>query len=166
MHPKFILLCAALALILPVGGRLKAEEAPESKIDTAVKAQLDALDYEYEVDEDNDFKLVFEVGDAGRSQIVYVLSAVEEYGTHRVREIWSPAYRSPTDSFPGPIANRLLEASQVAKMGGWVKQGRDAVFVVKIASDADKQELDDAIDLAVRLADEMENELSPGQDEL
>ena len=134
--------------------------------DAGIKSRLDALGYEYEVDDDNDYKLVFELDDAKRSQVVYVRSPVETYGTHAVREIWSPGYASPDGEFPPPVANRLLEASSDAKLGGWVKQGKNAVFVVKIAADASKEELDDAMDLAIRLADEMEVELTPGKDDL
>ena len=151
-----------LALSLPV----HAQDSGKSSADAGIKAQLAELDYQYEVDEDNDFKLVFEVGEEGRSQIVYILSAVESYGAHKVREIWSPAYESPGDDFAAPIANRLLEASNSAKLGGWVKQGRNAVFVVKIAANASKEALDDAISAASGLADEMEAELSPGKDDL
>ena len=151
-----------LALSLPVHA-----QDPENPLRTpASRRNWLQLDYQYEVDEDNDFKLVFEVGEEGRSQIVYILSAVESYGAHKVREIWSPAYESATDDFAAPIANRLLEASNSAKLGGWVKQGRNAVFVVKIAADASKEALDDAISAASGLADEMEAELSPGKDDL
>lgn len=143
-----------------------AQEPGKPAADAGIQAQLAALDYQYELDEDNDFKLVFEVGEEGRSQIVYILSTVQTYGEHKVREIWSPAYESPTDDFAAPIANRLLEASNSAKLGGWVKQGRNAVFVVKIAADASKESLDDAISAASGLADEMEAELSPGKDDL
>lgn len=145
---------------------LSAQETEKTAPDARIEAQLTELGYKYEVDDDNDFKLVFEVGDEERSQIVYVLSGVESYGEHSVREVWSPAYESATEDFPGPVANRLLEASNSAKLGAWVKQGRNATFVVKIPSDASKEELDDAIDAAVKLADEMENELNPGQDKL
>ncbi|MET1162584.1 MAG: hypothetical protein ABWY48_08565 [Pseudoxanthomonas sp.] len=155
-------LCMGVGMALSVP--LLAQETERTVPDAGIKAQLAGLGYEYEVDDDNDFKLVFEVGDEGRSQIVYVLSAVETYGEHSVREVWSPAYESPTDDFPGPVANRLLDASNNAKLGAWVKQGRNATFVVKIPSDAVKEALDDAIDIAVKLADEMENELTPGQD--
>jgi len=151
-----------LALSVP----LSAQETERTVPDAGIKAQLTDLGYEYELDDDNDFKLVFEVGDEGRSQVVYVLSAVETYGKHAVREVWSPAYQSSTENFPGPVANRLLEASNIAKLGAWVKQGRNATFVVKISAEASKEELDDAIDAAIRLADEMENELTPGQDDL
>lgn len=156
--PLFVpVLCLVLSL---------PSHAQEPGADAAIKAQLAELDYQYEVDEDNDFKLVFEVGEEGRSQVVYILSAVESYGAHKVREIWSPAYESATDDFAAPIANRLLEASNSAKLGGWVKQGRNAVFVVKIPADASKEALDDAISAASGLADEMEAELSPGKDDL
>ncbi|WP_211368220.1 hypothetical protein [Pseudoxanthomonas gei] len=152
-----------LALSLPA----HAEAARDgSSADARIKAQLSALEYDYEVDEDNDFKLVFAVDETDRSQIVYVRSPVETYGSHAVREIWSPGYASPDGDFPARIANRLLEASGDAKLGGWVKQGRNAVFVVKIAADAGKEELDDAIDSAVTLADQMEAELTPGKDDL
>lgn len=166
-NPSRILLPLALILgLLPVTPLHAEVTDAEQGPDPAIKAQLDALDYKYEIDEDGDFKLVFEIGDEGRSQIVYVLSQVENYGELQVREIWSPAYTSPTEQFPAVIANRLLEASNRAKLGGWVKQGKNAVFVVKIPADASKEVLDDATTAAMDLADEMENELTPGQDEL
>ncbi|MGH8025552.1 MAG: hypothetical protein ACREO0_02390 [Pseudoxanthomonas sp.] len=170
MHRKSPLKSPSLALAIGLGlaviAPLSAQETEKTVPDADIRAQLTELGYKYELDEDNDFKLVFEVGDEGRSQIVYVLSAVETYGNHSVREIWSPAYESPTEDFSGPVANRLLEASNSAKLGAWVKQGKNAMFVVKIASNASKEALDDAIDAAVKLADEMENELTPGQDNL
>ena len=160
---------AAVALLVcafPLSGVVAADEPSSSGPDARIKAQLDALEYEYEVDEDNDFKLVFNIGEEGRSQIVYVRSPVESYGEHQVREIWSPAYHSPTEAFPALIANRLLEDSDTKKLGGWVKQDKYAVFVVKIPANADGEALDDALDAAMAAADEMENELTPGQDDL
>ncbi len=59
---------------------------------------------------------------------------------------------------PGGRANRLLEDSQDAKMGGWVKQDTTAMFVVKIDADATPDQLSDAIDAAIRTADAMELE--------
>ena len=147
-------------------GPLQAQDQAKSPADAGIKAQLEQLDYKYEVDDDNDFKLVFKIGDDDRSQIVYIRSPVETYGEHRVREIWSPAYKSPTDDFPALIANRLLEDADTKKLGGWVKQDQYAIFVVKIPADADKEALDDALDAAMAAADEMEAELTPGQDDL
>jgi hypothetical protein len=138
----------------------------KAKADPQLKRQFDELEYEYEVDEDGDYKLVFAIDDKDkRSQLVFVRSPVESYGKHRVREIWSPGYRSSTPEFPAKVANRLLEASEVSKLGAWVKQNDYAMFVVKIAADASKDELDDAITAAMLSADEMEAELSPGKDD-
>ncbi|WP_305805173.1 YbjN domain-containing protein [Stenotrophomonas sp. YIM B06876] len=127
--------------------------------DRVVGRLLDALKYEYEVDEDGDYKLVYAVGE-GRTQLVFVRSSVETFGNHHIREVWSPAYRSPGPQFPAPVANRLLEDANTSKLGGWVKQGETAMFVVKIDADASAEVLSDAIDAAIRSADAMELELT------
>ncbi|ALN57652.1 hypothetical protein GLE_2303 [Lysobacter enzymogenes] len=143
----------------------KAEGAASKDGDPALRAQLQALGYKYEVDEDGDFVLTFAL-DEQRSQMAYVLSRTQRYGSLKVREIWSPAYRSADrGALPAAVANRLLEDGQLSKLGGWVSQDGVAVFVVKLDADASQQTLDDAIDYAVRAADQMEAELTPGQDE-
>jgi len=143
---------------VPVG------ETQHSAADPLIARHLDSLEYRYEVDEDGDYKLTFEVDDK-RSQLAYVLSATEKFGNLQVREIWSPAYRAPTAQFPADVANRLLQDSQSSKLGGWVKQGDMAVFVVKIAANAAAGELDDALDFVLRSADQMEAALTQGKDE-
>ena len=166
-------LAAILSFVIPsillAGSALAAEPSTEAKAkaDPQLKRQFDQLEYEYEVDEDGDYKLVFAVDDKDkRSQLVFVRSPVETFGKHRVREVWSPGYKSSTPEFPAKVANRLLEASDDSKLGAWVKQNDYAVFVVKIAADASNDELDDAITAAMLSADEMEAELSPGKDDL
>lgn len=150
-------IAAALLLAVTATGAHAAEP------DKAVGHALDKLDYTYEVDEDGDYKMVFDMDD-GRSQLAFVRSTVEEFGKHTIREIWSPAYNSPGKQFPAAVANRLLEDSQDAKMGGWVKQDQLAMFVVKVDANATPEALSDAIDAAVRTADAMELELTE-QDE-
>jgi hypothetical protein len=166
-------LAAVLSVVIPTmlvaASAIAAEPSAEAKAkaDPQLKRLFDELKYEYEVDEDGDYKLVFAVDDKDkRSQLVFVRSPVETFGKHRVREVWSPGYRSATPEFPAKVANRLLEASDDSKLGAWVKQNEYAVFVVKIAADAGKDELDDAITAAMLSADEMEAELSPGKDDL
>lgn len=134
--------------------------------DAGVKKQLDALGLHYKVDDDGDFDVVFDVDEAGkRTQIAYVRSTVETYGSLRVREIWSPGYRIPDGKLSAAIGNRLLEASHEAKLGAWTRQGGYAVYVVQLPADADAKALQDAVEVAVRSADEMEAELTPGKDE-
>lgn len=149
----------AAALLLAV----TATAAHAAEPDKAVGRALDALKYTYEVDEDGDYKMVFDMDD-GRSQLAFVRSSVEEFGKHKIREIWSPAYNSPGKQFPAAVANRLLEDSQDAKMGAWVKQDQLAMFVVKVDANATSEQLSDAIDAAIRTADAMELELTE-QDE-
>lgn len=138
--------------------------APARPADPLVEGQLKALDYSYEIDEDGDFKLVFDLED-GRSQLVFVRSPVEEYGTLRVREIWSPGFAVEGDDFPAVVANRLLAESNDAKIGSWVKQGGTAMFVVKIDAAAPADQLADALSAAVHTADALEEELTLGKDE-
>lgn len=150
-------IAAALLLAVTATGAHAAEP------DKAVGRALDTLKYTYEVDEDGDYKMVFDMDD-GRSQLAFVRSTVEEFGKHKIREIWSPAYNSPDKQFPAAVANRLLEDSQDAKMGAWVKQDQLAMFVVKVDANATPEALSDAIDAAIRTADAMELELTE-QDE-
>jgi hypothetical protein len=147
-------LVIALALLLLAGPSQAAEADP------GIAKQLKDLEYEYEVDEDGDYKLLMSVGDNGRSQIVFIRSAVETYGKQRIREIWSYAYKAPGDALPAVVANRLLDASNSLILGGWVKQSGAAVYVAKISAHADLEELNDAVAAAASTADEMELELT------
>ena len=131
--------------------------------DRAVGRLLDSLEYKYEVDEDGDYRLVFDMED-DRTQLVFVRSSVENYGSHKIREVWSPGYKSPGPQFPALVANRLLEDSQESKLGSWVKQSDIAMFVVKIDANAKADVLSDAIDAAIKSADAIELELT-SQDE-
>ena len=134
--------------------------------DPQVKRLLEELEYKYEIDGDGDYKLVFDMDSTQdkRTQLVFVRSPVETFGAHKVREIWSPGYQAKGGAFPADVANRLLEATQASKLGAWAKQDDYAVFVVKLPADATAKQLDDAIDAAIRSADDMEAELTPGKD--
>lgn len=165
---------ALLAALLALFGLAHPAAAQEAQAPTAmapdpgVAMLLKQLEYEYEVDDDGDYKLLMAVGeDNERSQLVFIRSAVESYGQMKIREIWSYAYRSPGESFPALVANRLLEASHNLILGSWVKQGQSAVFVIKLPADAGAHLLDQAIGAAVATADEMELELAadPAADE-
>ncbi|BDU16832.1 YbjN domain-containing protein [Lysobacter auxotrophicus] len=155
-----------VSLCVPLPG-LAADTAStretDRSADPAIARQLDSLKYQYEVDDDGDYKLAFDM-DEGRSQLAFVISAVESFGEMKVREVWAPAYRATGGEFPAQVANRLLEDSHSSKLGAWVKQGDMAVFVVKLAADATPRQLDDALDFVLRTADQMELELT-GKDE-
>lgn len=152
-----LLLATGLLSVVPA---VIAQEA-----DRRVGQQLDALGHNYEIDEDGDYRMTFDV-DGERTQLVYVRSTTHEYGSHVIREIWSPGYRAPNGRFPAPVATRLLEDSDDSILGAWTRQGEYAMFVVKLPASASARQLDDAINAAVATADAMENELAPGTDAL
>ena len=129
--------------------------------DARVRSRLEAGNVPFEVDSDGDFKVVVNYKSEGRTQLVYVRSAVETWGKYHVREVWSYAYEGEFNTLVG---NRLLEASYKLKLGSWVKQNNRALMVVKIDADADAEELQNAISFAAEVADEMEKELTDGKD--
>ena len=153
------LLLAALALAALATPALAREPDP------AIKAQLDSLDIKYDVDSDGDYKVTFDLGN-GRSQVVWIRSAVESYGSLKVREIWSPGYKYSGTELPVKIANRLLEHSHGLILGGWTKQKQFAMLAVKIPVSATPKQMRDAAEAAADAADEIEQELTPGKDDL
>jgi len=167
MHMRLHVLAVALvslSVAMPaVAADTVSMRETHRSADPAIARQLDSLEYKYEVDDDGDYKLAFDM-DNGRSQLAFVISALESFGEVKVREVWAPAYRASNGAFPEEVANRLLEDSNSSKLGGWVKQGDTAVFVVKLAADATQSQLDDALDFVLRTADQMELELT-GKDE-
>ncbi|KAA2286030.1 hypothetical protein [Arenimonas fontis] len=148
-------------LLVPALAFCLAGPALAAEADRGVQAKLDAKGTPYTIDDDGDFQIVVRIDDE-RTQLVWVRSVVEETNHQRVREIWSPGYQSQIDSFPASVANRLLEDSHARKLGGWVKQGNTAVYVIKIDADASADVLDESIDAAASIADELELDLVGG----
>lgn len=155
---RLLLLLALLALSSP-------GYSAEPTVDAGIKAQLDALKLTYTVDADGDFQVTFEVENK-RTQLVFVRSVTEKYGTHSVREIWSPGYRFKSGQLSQEVANRLLQHSGTMILGGWTLQKEMAMFVVKIPTSAISDQLRDAMEAAALGADTIEAEFTPGKDEL
>lgn len=156
--PKILafLLCAAFS----VQALADTPVEPDKK----VKRMLDSRKVRYETDADGDFKVTYELAN-GRTQLAFVRSRTFEYGKLSIREILSIGYRSEGDVFPVEVANRMLEHNNNAKLGAWAKQGRLAIFTTKIAVDAGADELTDALEVTVSLADELEKEFTGEADE-
>lgn len=146
-------------LLLAAAGVAAAQEA-----DRRVTKALDRARIAYEVDDQGDVRVSFLTGE-GRSQMVVVRSPTGTFGVLDVREVVSAAYRSPTMALPAEVANRLLELSGRARLGGWSRQGPMALLVTRVAADADAKELADAIEYTARAADAAERELNGGKDE-
>jgi hypothetical protein len=159
MTRSLLLATVSLALVLAAPPALAGDPDP------AIKAQLDSLDIKYEVDADGDYKITFDLGN-GRSQLVWVRSKTEAYGDLKVREIWSPGYKHGGAEVPVKIANRLLEHSHGLILGGWTKQKEFCMLAVKIPVSSTPKQLRDAAEAAADAADEIEQELTPGKDDL
>ena len=154
----------SLALCLAFAACLAAPAAQAGTPDPALKALLDKEKIKYEIDSDGDYKVTFDLG-GGRSQLVWIRSSTETYGSLKVREVWSPGYKL-NGELSAKIGNRLLEHSHSMILGGWTKQKTYVMFVVKILASATPQQVRDAAEAAADAADDMEQELTPGTDEL
>ena len=156
----------ASAVLLAVAGSFalpaSAQGAPEP--DKKVRKLLDSRKVRYDVDDDGDFKVTYEMAN-GRTQLAFVRSTTFAYGKLAIREILSIGYRSDGDVFPADVANRMLDHNNGAKLGAWAKQGKLAIFTTKIPADASADELVDAIEVTVSLADELEKEFTGDKDE-
>jgi hypothetical protein len=156
--------------------------AKKPPADPRVKAALDEIGYKYEMTEDNDYKLVpIQTEQTGtkpdgtpiwRSQLVYVNSNTEKYGTLEIREVLSPAFLS-NGPLSAAVANRLLRENNSVKLGSWrlvvINTGSNAgkylaMFAAQIAADSDAESLRLTIKSVILIADRMEKELTGADD--
>ncbi len=164
MRKQTVIAIFALMALLPVSGALAqlGDDTPEH--DARVAKSLKEAGVKYTIDEDGDYKVIFDTGN-GRTQLAYVRSATNEYRNFEVREIWSFGYRAEGDRFPALVANALLEDTFSKKLGAWTKSGSSAIFVVRLSAAADSESLFSALNLAVTSADAMEEKLTGDKDQ-
>ena len=165
-----LVLCVQLASA-QVGNSGTRPQTNARTADPRVKAALDRLGIQYEVDRDGDYKLTRNVPDSnGRTQLVFIDSKTYPVeGIGEIREIWAPAIRSTTP-LSSSVANRLLRNSFQMKLGAWEIYGGSraqaymAVFSAKVGAELDSDTLRTTIDLVMQNADQMEKELT-GKDD-
>ncbi|MBC8144762.1 MAG: hypothetical protein H7X80_04195, partial [bacterium] len=87
---RAVALLMYFALALP----LYAQPATEARADVRVSTLLDELGLEYQIDDDADFRSIFNFDGEKRSQMVYVNSKTAQYDGIEMREVWSPALES------------------------------------------------------------------------
>ncbi len=144
------------ALLITLASAGAATAAPQA--DKSVARHLDKLGYTYEVDEDGDYRMVFDV-EGDRTRWSTCARRWKTSAATTSRDLVTGLQRQD-QAVPGGRGQPPAGRSQDAKMGGWVKQGHTAMFVVKIDADATADQLSDAIDAAIRTADAMELELT------
>lgn len=135
----------------------------EEQADSSVARKLDAFDTPYVVDDDGDYRILVRLED-DRTQLVWVRSQVHTSGSQNIREIWTYGLRSEDRRLPPHIANRLLQENFELVQGTWARHDGNAVLVIRIDADAEARVLDESIDLAASLGDQMEQRLVSGDE--
>jgi hypothetical protein len=154
------LLCAMLAapaVAAPPGGT----SAPDKSVIKALKK----MKMVYEVDADQDFKVVFDLG-SGRTQLVIVRSAVEHYGSLAIREVMSAAWSSPEPP-DAELLTKILADNTSKKIGAWeLHQGSQhtLVFTARVPAKLNHRQLLDAMEATMTTADDMERQISQGDE--
>ncbi len=161
---RIALLALALTTI-PLAAPAQAQDDPAPP-DARVEAALKTLDLSYDVEENGDYALDFDL-DSGRGQTVWVRPTTAQYGTLAMREVFSIAF-TPTDSAAVVVvpnlAMRLLEENTDLVAGAWCVEDGGIVFIVRVPAEASPDELMAAIHLAMTVADGLDDELHDGDD--
>jgi len=179
---RTLLILSCLFLLAQVASAQIGTAAKKPPADPRVKAALEQVGYKFELDSNNDYKLVpIQTEQAGttadgkpifRSQLVYVNSNVEKYGTLEIREVLSPAFLS-NGPLSAAVANRLLRENNSVKLGSWrlivINSGANAgkylaMYAAQIAADSDAESLRLTIKSVILIADRMEKELTGTDD--
>jgi hypothetical protein len=179
---RMILILTCLFMLMTEASAQLGTAAKKIPADPRVKTALDQIGYKFQLTEDNDYKLVpIETEQAGtgangkavfRSQLVYVNSNVEKYGTLEIREVLSPAFLS-NGPLSAAVANRLLRENNSVKLGSWrlvvINSGANAgkylaMYAAQIAADSDAEALRLTIKSVILIADRMEKELTGTDD--
>ncbi len=140
--------------------------APAPTADARVERLLKEVAAEYTVDEDGDFRLVYDIG-GGRSQLVWIPSVTSNFGALEIRQVWSIAHRSK-GPLPADLANRLLDRNGAVILGAWLTEPAGdelgVIFAVQVAAETDALSLRSAIHAVATTADAMEHELTAKDD--
>jgi len=170
---SMIITCALLLVAITNGNGLAQENTAAAAVaehDARVRERLEQTDLKFEIDEDGDFKLLFEYDD-DRSQIVFINSETETYEDLEIREIWAVGYVPDEENgkVPADVSANLIRANSQIKMGAWQVQKLGdkevGVFRATISANADKETILDTLRLVGISADEKEAELL-GSDDL
>lgn len=156
MRPTRLAIAAFLALAAPSA----------SAADPALEALLKAADIPFEVDEDGDYKIVYEWSKDKRSQLVYISGTTEELDGVTLYEIFSPAKEMGDEPIDPALARRLLEKNAQYKFGAWEISGKRLYFGGKVPAGTPAARFETLVDVVAGTADDMELELTPGKDDL
>lgn len=156
MHPARLAIAAVLAVAAPVA----------NATDPALDAMLKAADIPFEVDEDGDYKIVYDWSKEKRSQLVYVSGTPEVLDGVTLYEIFSPAKVLDDAAIDAALARRLLGENAKYKFGAWELAGKNLYFTGMVPAGTTAAQFETLISVIAGIADDMELELTPGKDDL
>ena len=137
-----------------------AKKAQEAANRALIEGLLKKAELKYTVDDDGDYKLVFEVSDCTRKQAMWIETDIREVGGYRVLKLWSAAYRG---TLTKPMAMELLADDY--KVGFWgvaQKAGEDSIvlFIAKVPASISPEDLKTCCEAVIEAADRLERKWS------
>ncbi|MEQ8310036.1 MAG: hypothetical protein RIA72_04985 [Sphingopyxis sp.] len=121
--------------------------------------KLDRLRLTYTVDKDGDYRIVFNVRDTKRTQLLYISGRTQSYDCLVIREFFAPAAKVSA-SVDGAKALELMAHSHTRKIGSWEIHSSLLMFTAKIPDVIDGEDLRSLINLVVNTTDEAELKLT------
>lgn len=126
----------------------------------AIERLLRERELNFEVDDDGDYKMVFETGE-GRSQLVFVRSAFERYEDYKTIRVISVAY---TGGLTKPMMTDLLLRHH--KVGAWLVERVNetakfhVLYVAQLPADIMATDFESCVRGVALTADELERDWS------
>ena len=136
-----------------------------SAADPALEVLLKAANLPYEVDEDGDYKIVYDWSKEKRSQLVYVSGTAEELAGVKLYKIFSPAKVMDDAGIDPALAKRLLGENAQYKYGAWELAGKTLYFRGNVQAGTPAAQFETLVSVIAGTADDMELELTPGKDD-
>ena len=127
------------------------------------KQKLDQTGLKYEMDKDGDYKILFNVGDTKRTQLVYVSGDTQTIGGLVIREFFAPAAKVSV-AVDGAKALELLAESHRKKVGSWEIHGDGLNYTAKVSDSISAKDARSLLETIVNIADEAEAKLT-GKDD-
>jgi len=140
--------------------------APARAEDPLVARRLTQAGYQFKVDGDGDYVVVFNYAAEKRSQAVFISGKTETAYGIPIRKVFSAASVGSKNPVTGAKALELLNDSNSNKMGSWELQSGTLFLVIKLPDSASAAELQAAMRVAGELADNMEKSISGARDDL
>jgi len=163
-----LLALAVIGCVLFAVGAVRgqiSDAAEDVGPDPRLLAAMDANDLEYEIDEDNDVKVLL-AWDDNRSHVVWANTVTEDYEGIEVREVWGIlAEYASTDDVPKEVLLDLMTANFQLKFGKYAlfvdeNSGTARVrFILTVSAELDGGTLAKVINFVGMVADEKEKEV-------